>query len=86
MSFNHVTLTNLFIGNLLWTEQLCTATGGVFKGSWALKKDLRLCVEVGGQESGQTPGQLCCLLLCMLDFSVRFFFFFFKNVSVFKRI
>lgn len=37
------------------------------KNLGALKKDLRLCVEVGGQGSGQTPGYLCCLLLCMLD-------------------
>ena len=51
-SFDHVTLADLFIEHLPCPNSSALSTAGVFRGLGSSRKDLRLCVEVGGEGSG----------------------------------
>lgn len=56
MSLDHVTLATLFILFALVQTTMHCPQVEFLKGLGALKKDITLCVEVGGQGSGETPG------------------------------
>ena len=51
VSLDHMILASLFTEHLSCPKQLMVSTSRVSKSLWSSRKDLRLCVEVGGKGS-----------------------------------
>lgn len=73
VSFDHMTLASSFTEHLSCPNSSVVSTGRVFKGLWSSRKDLRLCVEVGGKESGgHSAAHSSNGLIYFIGFGIRF--------------